>query len=98
MQQYMVDITLPENMTEDFIQLIPAQRSFINKMFERGIITSYSLNLDRSKLWVTFYSATPEDVERVLRKFPIAEYITYQMHELMFHNSLSTMLPAVSLN
>lgn len=94
----MVDITLPEHLTQDFAQLIPAQRSFINKMFERGIITSYSLTLDRSKLWVIFYTATAEDAEQVIRKFPIAEYITYQIHELMFHNSMSTMLPVVSLN
>ncbi len=98
MQQYMVDITLPEDLTQDFIELIPQQRAFINKMFERGIIISYSLTLDRSKLWVTFYSATQDDVERVIRKFPIADYITYRIHELAFHNSLSTVLPAVSLN
>jgi len=98
MQQYMADITLPEYLTEDFMQLIPQQRSFINTMFERGIIISYSLTMDRSKLWVTFYTATSDEVESIIRKFPISDYITYKVYDLAFHNSMSTMMPAVSLN
>jgi len=98
MQQYMVEITLPGNRISEFMHLIPEQRSFIENMFKRGIITSYTLALDRSKLWVVFFRATREDAEAVVQKFPIAEFITYSIHELAFHNGVSTMMPAVSLN
>ena len=98
MQQYMAEITLPVNSSADYMHLIPQQRAFVENLFKRGKITSYCLALDRSKLWVTFFTATQDDAEAIIQKFPIAEYITYTIHELAFMNSMSTMLPVVSLN
>mgnify|MGYP000882100529 CR=1 FL=1 len=98
MQQYMAEITLPSKATTDYIELIPLQRSFVERMFKRGIITSYALAVDRSKIWVTFFTATVEEAEAVIRKFPIADYISYDIRELAFRNSISTLMPAMSLN
>lgn len=98
MQQYLAELTLPVHASTDYMHLIPQQRSFVESMFKRGLITSYALALDRSKIWVTFLTATVEDAEAIIRKFPIADYITYNIQELAFRNSVSTMMPAVSLN
>jgi outer membrane protein assembly factor BamD (BamD/ComL family) len=98
MQQFMAEIDLPAKKTEQFLKLIPLQRSFVERMFQRGIITSYALAIDRTKIWVTFATSTQEEAEAVIRKFPITEYISYKMHELAFRNSLSNLIPAVSLN
>lgn len=98
MHQYLAEITLPVNASADYMHLIPQQRVFIESMFKLGKITSYALALDRSKIWATFFTNTPEDAEKIIQKFPIAEYISYTIHELAFMNSMSTMVPAVSLN
>ena len=80
------------------MHLIPQQRKFVESMFKRGLISSYALALDRSKIWVTFATPTQEEAEAIIRKFPIADYITYTIQELAFRNSVSNLLPAVSLN
>ena len=98
MLQYMAEVTLPAHATKEYLQLIPLQRSFVESMFKRGLITSYALALDRSKIWVTFSTATQEEAEEILRKFPLADYITYHIQELAFRNSISTTMPVVSLN
>jgi hypothetical protein len=50
MEQYLVEIFLPE-FTEEFFELVPAQREYIDKCMADGFIRSYSLAADRSKLW-----------------------------------------------
>ncbi len=98
MQQYLAEITLPVHATKDYLELIPQQRSFVESMFKCGLITSYALALDRSKIWVTFATPTMEEAEAIIRKFPLSDYITYSIHELAFRNSISNLMPAVSLN
>lgn len=98
MQQYMVEVALPPYLTSEFMELIPRQRAFINKMFEAGIITGYSLAADRSKLWVTFLTKTKREVEKVMQQFPISKHISFEIHELAFHDSANVVIPAISLN
>ena len=98
MNQFMVEITLPGYLTQEFIELIPEQRAFIDSVMEKGVITGYMLALDRSKLWVTFRSRTTADVIKILQAFPIAAYIEYTISELAFFNSAASMVPSISLN
>jgi len=98
MPQFMVEISLPAFLTQEFIELIPQQRAFIDSVMEKGVITAYMLAIDRSKLWVTFQAKTPTDVMAVLNAFPIASYIEYTIHELAFYNSAAAMMPSISLN
>jgi hypothetical protein len=98
MPQYIVNITLPEYLDEDFVALIPEQRLQVDILMNKGIISSYSLSADRSKLWVTLNAKNERDVERILRGFPIADYISYEIVELAFHNSASVFFPTMSLN
>lgn len=97
MEQYLVEIYLPE-FTEEFFELVPAQREYIDKCMSKGSIRSYSLAADRSKLWVVFAAATEMEMLRTLKKFPIIDWINYKSYPLMFHNSMELSLPAISLN
>lgn len=94
----MINITLPEYLDEDFIALIPEQRSHIDSLLSKGVVTTYSLSLDRTKLWVTLNAKNSKNVEEILRSFPIADYISYEITELLFHNSASFFFPTMSLN
>jgi hypothetical protein len=96
--QYMVEIGLPAFLSQAFVELIPQQREFINEMFDKGIITGYSLALDRSKVWVTFAATNAVEVEKVIKRFPVYHYIEYKVRELAFHESANTVIPAISLN
>jgi len=96
MTQFMVEINLGE-FTEEFVALIPAQRTYINQLLENGTVLSYSLTEDRTKLWVIFVCKNKATVIGYLGKFPIANYIHYYIHPLLFHNS-EVIMPGMSLN
>lgn len=98
MNQYMVEIALPAFLSQAFMELIPQQREFINEMFEKGVITGYSLAMDRSKVWVTFSAEKVSDVETIVKRFPVYQYIEYRVRELAFHESANAVIPSISLN
>lgn len=99
MNQYLIDIDLPEELEEDFMALVPAQRLKINKLMGNRTISSYSLALDRSKLWVTINAKSGTEVMDVLSTFPLIKYMKFHIHELMFHHEASMLvIPPFSLN
>jgi hypothetical protein len=87
MNEYMIVIRFTSSFTEEFAALIPDQRAQINKLMEKGIITSYSLSADRGTLWVTLLATSGDAVEKTLRMMPLYIFMEYTVVELMFHNS-----------
>ncbi|MGB0862811.1 MAG: muconolactone Delta-isomerase family protein [Saprospiraceae bacterium] len=96
--EYMVTCDLPSTLTPDFLELIPEQREIVDKMFQKGTLTSYILALDRSKLWITILGTNEEEVMEKLAKLPLMPYMRVEIYELAFHNAARVVLPAVSLN
>ncbi|MEY4926901.1 MAG: hypothetical protein RI894_1337 [Bacteroidota bacterium] len=97
--QYLVTITLPDEMTIDFMALVPTHRARINKLMQRGIILSYALNMERTRLWIIMNVKEEEEVDSLLHGLPLHPYfLNYDTHLLMFHNTVSGALPSISLN
>ena len=93
----MVEFALAR-MDEAFMAKIPAQRAKINEMMEQGQIMSYSLSADRSKLWCIVNGESEFDVLETILQFPLIDYMTPDISELMFNNVVSLRLPMFSLN
>jgi len=87
MNEYMIIVRFATSFNEEFATLIPEQRAQINRLMEKGIITSYSLSADRGTLWVTLLATSLEAVEKTLRMMPLFKFMHYDVVELMFHNS-----------
>lgn len=98
MNQYMVDITLPQYLSQEFMSLIPSQRSQVNRLMGRGILNSYSLSADRGKIWTVINADTQKDAERTLGTFPLVKFMNYEIHQLAFNNNIAQILPRFSLN
>jgi hypothetical protein len=98
MNHFIADIDLINPYSEDFVSLIPFQRQKIDTMMGEGVIVSYSLSLDRSKLWVTFIAASEEEVYNLIGSFPLIDFMEPTVYELAFHNSISNNFPVISLN
>ncbi|MFN0049284.1 MAG: hypothetical protein ACKVOU_09190 [Cytophagales bacterium] len=94
----MAQITLPAFLEEDFLALIPEHRVYIDQLMNDGIITSYSLALDRSTVWITFNSKSEKAVNKIINSFPISHFIEFDVLELAFHNSATVFFPSLSLN
>lgn len=86
---FMVEFDLPSVFTEEFTSRIPNQRMVINHMLEKGKIHSYSLSLNRRKLWAVFQASSESEVWELLDTFPLRDFMTPYIHELMFHNTSS---------
>lgn len=84
---FMVEFELPEELTEDFMLLIPEQREVVDRLMTQGKIRSYALSMDRSVLWVIIEAASEFEVMEIIASFPLADYMQPYVSELMFHNS-----------
>lgn len=98
MSHYLVDIDLPESFDEDFTSMIPEQRAHIDTLMQNGVVTSYSLALDKSKLWTTVLAKDQEELRDILSEFPLINYFVLSIHELAFHNTTAYRMPPISLN
>jgi len=92
MIQYMIEMDLPIVMSEKFLSLIPKQRDQINKLLARGKVKSYTLSLDRSKLWIIAVAEDETKLVEMLDTLPLASYMIPEITELMFHNSQEQVL------
>jgi hypothetical protein len=95
---YMVDISLPSHPPEEFVSLIPAQREYVNRLMEEGMLTSHSLAYDRSQLWVTMRAHSEKEVVERVAKFPLIRWMEVEIRQLMFRDTGAPSLPLVSLN
>ena len=98
MAQFIIDIQIPMNPDEGFFELIPRQRAHIDKLLEQGTVMSYSLSLDRSRLWVTMNARTEREAIEILSAFPMFKYFEPTLYPLMFHNTSLMSQLKVSLN
>ncbi|MGB3949199.1 MAG: hypothetical protein WBM13_14525 [Bacteroidia bacterium] len=98
MNNYMVVIQLPEELTEEFLTLIPKQRAHIDKLMDESKIVQYALAGDRSKLWVIVAASTLKGAKSIIDSFPLRAYMNPKYVELAFYNSISTELPKLIMN
>ena len=98
LRHYMVDIDLPSVYDPYFISLIPGQRDRVNQLMQQGVILSYALSVDRSKLWIVMLGSSTEDVSRFLESFPLFPYMQINVSELVFFNNAVHRMPELSLN
>jgi muconolactone delta-isomerase len=91
-KQFMVEFQLPPVLTEDFIRLIPRQREYVTFLLAEGKLKSYSLSMDRSRLWAVFSARNEFEVLEAIAQFPLADYMTPKIMELAFHNAQDMVL------
>ena len=97
MNQYLFDIALPDHMTEEFVSLIPFQRAHVDSLMVKGVVTSYGLAFDRSRLWVTLLAESEHAAHQILSTFPLYAFFRVKLYPMAFHN-MSLSLTKVSLN
>jgi muconolactone delta-isomerase len=98
MNQYIIDFDLPEQITSEFVRLIPAQRRQINELMAEGVVLAYALASDRSKVWAAVAAASEEDLHEILQSMPLYAYMEPTVYPLAFYNVAGSGLPLISLN
>jgi muconolactone delta-isomerase len=94
----MISIQLPDELSEEFISLIPEQRKKINDLMDEGKVLQYSLAFNRSQLWVIVSANSETKALDIISTFPLIHFMKPEIFELAFHNSLSNELPKLIMN
>ena len=98
LSQYMVDFTLPQQLSEDFITLIPQQRTAVNKLLTEGKVLNYALSLENSKLWAVFSVPSEAELLELVSQLPLTRYMKVRISELTFYNAANPFAPLFSFN
>ncbi len=86
------------DMDEEFMTLVPAHRTYINFLLNKGIVETYSVSMETQQSWIVINAYSKTEVEELLKKSPLSKYWSYEIVELFVYDSQSTRLPAVQLN
>ena len=95
---YMVDFTMPEVLDEEFMNLVPFQRSAVNKLFMEGKLLNYALSLENSRLWAVFSANSELDVMDMLTDLPLTPFMKVEISLLTFYNTMYPKMPEFSKN
>jgi muconolactone delta-isomerase len=94
----MVEIKLPNEITDDFMRKIPSHRVFINSLINLGKIQSYTINEERTKGWIIFNASKQAEVQEIIEQLPIFEFIKYKIHTILVHDSELFRFPKIHMN
>ena len=95
---FLFEFQIPQPMPADFTAQIPEQRAEVNRLMAEGDLVSYSVSMDRAKLWVVIEAASESGALDIIAELPLTSEMKMQMHPLLFHNSMRFAPPAISLN
>ena len=98
MNKFMIELDLPSPLTVDFVTQIPSQHYAVEKLMAAGIIVSYTLSQDQSKLWIIMMSDSEAEMERLLRSLPLTTFMQARWYPLAFHNLGTFRMPQMILN
>ncbi|MDE3145017.1 hypothetical protein GALL_206160 [mine drainage metagenome] len=85
-------------MDEEFMNFIPAHRTYINFLINKDVIDLYAVSMESQTCWITLNANTKAEVDNYLSKTPLYKYWTYVIEELFVYDSQQYRLPAVQLN
>jgi hypothetical protein len=97
MKKYQV--TIQFEMTDDFMQLVPPHRTYINFLINKDVVDQYAVSMETQRVWVTLNAKNKKDVEDILKKSPLHKFWTsIEVDELFVIDGHHYRLPAVQPN
>ena len=95
---YMVEISLPDELDDKFMRKIPAHRAYINQLINEGKVQSYTINEERSKGWILMSVKNENELDEIMEQLPIFEYISYDVFQVLVHDSEVFRFPKMHMN
>ena len=96
--QFMVDFTLPNELTEEFFELLSYQDCVVNKYLAQGKLVNYAISLDNAKMWAIFSANSELEVLEMLHDFPLTRFTQVEVSLLTSYSTLGVAAPNFSLN
>lgn len=96
LNKYQVIISF--EMDDNFMNLIPAHRTYINYLINKGIIDYYTVSLETQRCWIIINAGEKKKADDYLKKSPLFKYWKYEIDELYLYDGQGYRMPAVQLN
>jgi len=96
MKKYQVTIRF--EMSEEFMELVPPHRTYVNYLINKDIIDQYAVSMETQRVWITMNAKHKEEVEKLLEKSPLYKFWTIEVDELFVLDGQHFRLPAVQPN
>jgi len=98
MSSYLFQLSLPP-LNDELESLVPANREYVNQMFSDGSLLSYSVSALRDFIWCVISAEDEAEAIGFIADFPLFSYFTeVRCFPLLFHNTMSSALPGISMN
>jgi hypothetical protein len=91
-------VTIQFKMSEDFMELVPPHRTYINYLINKNIIDHYAVSMESQRVWITLTADDKKEVEKILEKSPLYKFWTFETDELLVLDGQHYRLPAVVPN
>jgi hypothetical protein len=75
-------VTIHFELSDEFMDLLPEHRTYINNLINNGIIEHYAVSMETQRAWVTVNAESKQRVIRILSKSPLYKYWTNEVDEL----------------
>ena len=85
-------------MDDEFMQLVPPHRTYINYLINKGTIDNYAVSMESQTAWITLNGKNKQEVVKLLQKSPLYKYWTINIEELFVYDGQNYRLPQVQLN
>ena len=96
MKKYQVTIRF--EMTDNFMELIPPHRTYINYLINKDIVDQYAVSMETQRVWITMTAKSKKEAEELLKKSPLYKFWTFEIDELFVIDGNHYRLPAVQPN
>lgn len=96
MQKYLA--TIQFEMSDEFMELVPSHRTYINSLINKMIIDHYAVSMETQRAWITLNAESKKEVEKILTKSPLSKFWTYEIDELFVLDGQHYRLPEVNPN
>ncbi len=90
--------TIHFEMSDDFMDMVPPHRTYINYLINKGTIDHYAVSMESMRSWITLNAEDKEEAENLLRKSPLYPFWTVEIDELFVLDGQHYRLPAVQPN
>ena len=91
-------VTIQFEIHEEFKDLIPPHRTYINYLINKGIIDHYAVSMETQRAWITLNADSKREVKKILSKSPIYKFWTCEIDELFVLDGQHYRLPALQPN
>lgn len=91
-------VTIHFDMTDEFMQLVPPHRTYINYLINKGTIDYYAVSMETKRVWITLNAETKAEVHKILKKSPLFKFWDYEIDEIFVFDGQHYRLPEVNPN